>query len=340
MLTSCHGQVKPLGQNEPTVSPIEQAKIPRPQGPNKDVRIVTCMEDTAGNVWFGTLGEGLFKYDGKSFVHYGVEQGLNSNYIYSILQDKTGTIWVGTNKELNRFNSKQFTSTPIVLGNNNLTVANSSGQTKSPIENTVWCMMQDRNRTIWFGTDDGIFCYDGNVFTRFLDAQFLNNKDHLQLKGIFSILEAKNGSLWFAECAGEGIARLDGHTLATVIPYREIGRTDRIIADQQDNLWFATAFKGIGKYDGKTYTPNIFNDPDPNGAFNILADAKGNLWFDTPTGLGFYNGKTRHLFTEIAGTSTRDFMPLLVDKVGNIWFSGKGMSLYKYDGKTLINYSE
>jgi hypothetical protein len=52
-------------------------------------------------------------------------------------------------------------------------------------------------------------------------------------------------------------------TLSTIIPYKEIRRTDRIIEDKKNNLWFATAFKGIGRYDGKTYTQNIFKAPNP-----------------------------------------------------------------------------
>ncbi|NTW33469.1 MAG: hypothetical protein HGB12_12745, partial [Bacteroidetes bacterium] len=52
------------------------------------------IEDADGNLWFGSNGEGLYKYDGKLFVHFGMEQGLSSNTIYSILQDNTGNYYV------------------------------------------------------------------------------------------------------------------------------------------------------------------------------------------------------------------------------------------------------
>jgi len=339
-LTSCNGQVKPVTQkdNENTLS--GQAKIPLPKGANKDVRIVAGIEDTDGNLWFSSIGEGLFKYDGKLFVHFGFEQGLNSNFIYSIFQDKTGNIWVGTNKGLNRFDGNKFVSVPVVLNNNSSAYFNNSNNISTPAENTVWSMMQDRNGTIWFGTDEDVYCYNGKTFSRFLDNQTVVNKDSLKLKGIFSILEAKNGNIWFAECAGEGVSCFDGKTLNTIIPYKEIRRTDRIIEDKQNNLWFATAFNGIGKYDGKTYTQNIFKAPDGNGSYNILEDAIGNIWFDTEDGLGFYDGKTLNILTEKDGTITKDFIPILLDKSGNLWFSSKGMKLFKNDGKTFTNFSE
>jgi ligand-binding sensor domain-containing protein len=297
------------------------------------------IEDADGNLWFGSYGEGLYKYDGKLFVHFGMEQGLNSNTIYSIIQDKTGNIWVGTNKGLNRFDGIKFVSIPIVLNNNTSSYLSNSNNI-TPTENAVWSMLQDKNGTIWFGTDDGVYCYKAKEFTRFLDNQTVTNKDSLNLKGIFSILEAKNGNIWFAECAGEGVSSFDGKSLSIIIPYKEIGRTDRIIEDKQSNLWFATAFKGVGKYDGKTFTQNIFKDQHQNGSYNILEDTNENIWFDTQDGLGFYDSKTLNILTEKDGTITKDFIPILLDKSGNLWFSSKGMKLFKYDGKTFTNFSE
>lgn len=343
--TSCNGQIRPT----PSSSQLVQAKISLPKGKNMDVRIVTGIEDKDGNLWFGSIGEGLFKYDGKLFVHFGMEQGLNSDNIYSILQDKNGTIWVGTNKGLNCFDRNKFVSIPIVLKDNYSSHHNNTIYKNSPTENTVWSIMQDRNETIWFGTNDGVYCYDAHlnekvgtreVFSSFLDNQTIINKDSLKLKGIFSIIEAKNGTIWFAECADEGISCYDGKTLKNIIPYKEIRRTDRILEDKQNNLWFATAFKGIGKFDGKNYTQNIFKDQDLNGSYNILADANGHLWFDTFDGLGFYDGKKLNILTDLDSIVVKNFIPILLDKSENVWFSSKGMKLYKFDGKNFTNYSE
>jgi ligand-binding sensor domain-containing protein len=317
-----------------------QPKLVKTQNMNTDARISNGIQDSDGNLWFGSIGEGLYKYDGNLFVHFSMQQGLNSNIIYSILQDKAGNIWVGTNKGLNCFDKNRFKSIPITLNNNKSFNLNHYNNNNPIIENAVWSMMQDKSGTIWLGTDDGVYLYNGKVFTRFLDNQTLINKDSLKLKGIFSILEAKNGTIWFTECADEGVSSFDGKTLSQIIPYEKIGRTDRIIEDNKSNLWFATAFKGVGRYDGKTFTQNVFHQKNLDGQYNILEDSKGNLWFDTQDGLGYYDGKSFDLFTEKDGIVIKDFIPVLLDKLGNIWFSSKGMKLYKYDGKTFTNYSE
>ena len=66
-LISCNGQVKSVTQKDKENTLSGQAKIPTPKGTNKDARIVAGIEDTNGNLWFSSIGEGVFKYDGISF---------------------------------------------------------------------------------------------------------------------------------------------------------------------------------------------------------------------------------------------------------------------------------
>jgi ligand-binding sensor domain-containing protein len=339
-LTSCEGQVKTERKNGKEAKATLLTKISKPQGLNKDAMVCIGMQDNEGNIWFGSVGEGLYKFDGKHFTHFSTEQGLSSNILYSILQDKSGNIWVGTKKGLDRFDGQKFVSIPIVVNSSHSPYLISSSNNGTPSENAVWSLMQDRSGMIWIGTDEAVYCYNGNGFSRFLDNHFVNNKDGLKLKGIFSILEDKNGTIWFAECSDEGVSSYDGKKLSIVIPYKEIGRTDRIIEDNHNKLWFATAFKGIGLYDGKSYTKNVFKSKGLDGSYNILEDSKGNIWFDTQDGLGFYDGTMLQIFTEKNGMDIRDFMPVLLDKFGNVWFSSKGMKLYKYDGKAFMDFSE
>lgn len=75
--------------------------------------------DTSGNVWFG--GEeslstvenegGIWRYDGKSFKNYTTTDGISKYAVFSMLQDKKGTIWFGTrNTGLYKFDGKYFTN--------------------------------------------------------------------------------------------------------------------------------------------------------------------------------------------------------------------------------------
>jgi len=316
-----------------------QSKLPKTKGSNKGTIIDFGIQDKHGNLWFGSNGDGLYRYDGKAFVRYSMNDGLNSDIIYSIIEDKVGNIWVGTKKGLNRFDGKKFVSIPIVLNYNASLFSNNTNRNIPSVENAVLCMMQDKYGVIWFGTDDGVFCYNGTEFTSFLNNQNLINKDSLQLKAIFSILEAKNGNIWFTACASEGISMFDGKTLSNIIPYKTVGRTDRVIEDNKGNLWFASVFKGLGRFDGKIFTQNVFNEKASKGPSNIIEDSNGQIWFDTQNGLASYDGKTLKVFTENDVISNKHLVPILKDKSGDLWFSSYGMGLYKYDGIKFISYS-
>lgn len=336
--TSCNGQIKTETHLEKETK-IKGLKIPKPQGLNKDADIGFGTQDKEGNIWFGSYGEGVFKYDGKFFTQYTTSEGLNSNTTYSIVEDKAGNIWVGTNKGLNRFDGKYFENISVVLSSTNSLLPNFNNN-NSPTENKFWSMMVDTKGIVWFGTDDGVYCFNGTKFTRFLDSHNLLNKDSLQLKGIFSIIEAKDGKVWFTACQSEGVSSFDGKTLSNVIPYKDVGRTDRVIEDKNGTLWFACVFKGVGRYDGKRYTKNMFNEKAINGPSNIIEDAKGNIWFDTQEGLSYYDGNTLKIFKENDSIPNKKLIPVFLDKAGHLWLSGKGMKLYQYiDGK-FISYSE
>ncbi len=337
LFTSCNGQVKTEVHKENIAKNIS-SKIPKPRGLNKDADIGFGIHDKEGNIWFGTYGEGVFKFDGKTFTNYTMNEGLNSNTIYSIVEDKEGNIWVGTNKGLNHFNGHTFQNIPIIFGSTVMLPSNASDY--PPAENSVWSMMVDRKGTIWLGTNDGVYCYKGKEFTRFIENQNIVNKDSLKLKAIFSILETRDGNIWFTACQSEGVSKFDGKTLSNIFPYKDVRRTDRVIEDKSGNLWFACVFKGVGKYDRKTYTENVFNEKPINGPSNIIEDAKGNIWFDSQNGLCYYDGKTLKVFKEGDGIPAKKLIPVFSDNSGRLWFSSKGMGLYQFHDGKFIAYSE
>lgn len=66
---------------------------------------VSAMLETSDGIWLGTYGEGLVKIDNKGVVlqKFGFNEGLQSNFVYSIVQNNK-TIIVGTGSGVNVFN--------------------------------------------------------------------------------------------------------------------------------------------------------------------------------------------------------------------------------------------
>ncbi len=122
---------------------------------------IACgLRDKTGNLWFGTDGGGVSRYDGKSFTNFTTAQGLANNGVLSITEDKTGNLWFGTQGGVSRYDGKSFTNFTTAQG-----LAN----------NTVFSITEDGHQlgtdgarmngggNLWFGTNGGgVSRYDGS----------------------------------------------------------------------------------------------------------------------------------------------------------------------------------
>ncbi|MDI9338168.1 MAG: two-component regulator propeller domain-containing protein, partial [Alphaproteobacteria bacterium] len=77
--------------NEPVNNDVQKEKNDVKQIKNIENGVVQrFLKDKSGNLWFGTTDNGLYKYDGKSFKQFTINDGLDCNKIYCILQGKDG----------------------------------------------------------------------------------------------------------------------------------------------------------------------------------------------------------------------------------------------------------
>jgi ligand-binding sensor domain-containing protein len=65
--------------------------------------VVSLEVDRQGNVWAGTWGGGLSRFDGKRWITYTTAEGLPGNHIFMLHVDGAGKLWIGTNNGLTAF---------------------------------------------------------------------------------------------------------------------------------------------------------------------------------------------------------------------------------------------
>lgn len=300
------------------------------------------MEDKAGNLWFGTTGDGVYKYDGQQFINFTTKQGLISNAIWSLLEDQKGNILIGTDAGLSLFNGKAINSIPIEASLGFTT--NDYGSSK----NAIWSMLLDSKGKIWLGTGDGVFCYDGKSFSRFLKQGQVLNPQSLTLKMVDDLFEDQHGIIWFASGMPpglEGVCRFDGKSVTSVKPNGD-SWIRYIVPDKKGWIWFGGRLKGNFYYDGKAFV-NFTQRTDIGNV--MLCDAAGNLWFcgnegdknyESKDGIWRYDGKTFVNFSTKEGMGKEFVHSMLQDKKGNIWIGTRNTGLYRYDGKKITRFSE
>lgn len=70
-------------------------------------RVFSIGEDRAGNIWFGTVESGAWRYDGRSLRNYTAKDGLTSKDIFAIYTDRHGDLWL-TGNGVFKFNGASF----------------------------------------------------------------------------------------------------------------------------------------------------------------------------------------------------------------------------------------
>jgi len=62
---------------------------------NVKLEFTAITQDTDGHIWAATYGDGVFKFIEDTIKYFSTENGLKSNYCYSLIADDHGKVWVG-----------------------------------------------------------------------------------------------------------------------------------------------------------------------------------------------------------------------------------------------------
>jgi ligand-binding sensor domain-containing protein len=193
------------------------------------------------------------------------------------------------------------------------------------INNTVYAINEDDKGNLWFGTDQGVYKYDGKSFRNYAQKDGLG---HLEItrKGI---LFDKSGTLWV--CTHGGVYLYDpfaesiggqSFTLFQELSHLNIAG---ILEDKNGNIWFSSTEKGLFRYDGNTVVNIEKTDGlGTNYAGGMAQDKEGNLWVTSKNGICKYDGETINEYTAKDGLGGTEFWGIYIEQSGIIWITARG----------------
>ena len=77
--------------------------------PSYNPNYVFCVTATPDDqIWAGTWGGGVSRYDGKQWTSYTTHDGLAGNIVFSMARAPDGAMWFGTNNGVSRFDGKTW----------------------------------------------------------------------------------------------------------------------------------------------------------------------------------------------------------------------------------------
>lgn len=303
--------------------------------------IQSIIEDKSGNLWFGTKGGGVAKYDGQNFTNFTQNEGLGNNNVSCLFEDENGNLWFGTwGGGVTKYDGQTFTRFTAKEGLSS---------------DYVFSIMGDRSGNLWIGTwQGGVSKYDASADAGKTFAHF-TTKEGLSFNSILSIIEDRSGNLWMGTDGG-GVSKYDGKTF-THFTTKE-GLSHNIVTciteDRNGNLWFGTQGGGISKYDGQSLSAGQagfthFTQKEGlrnNFVLSIIEDKDGNLWFSnwgggvTKFDASDDAGQRFTYFPVLEGLRNANVQSILEDKSGNLWFGTGGDGISKYSGQGLKHFTQ
>jgi ligand-binding sensor domain-containing protein len=301
--------------------------------------------DSSGDLWFGTVGDGLYVYTVNGFKHYDVTSGLHNNSVWCMAESNDGVLWFGTDDGLSKYENGIFEHVPIPFSDTTGVWMEQVYPIINP--NAVHSLMIDENDKLWLGTcGAGAYHYDGKTFDSYLTEVGIKMDDSLHHNWISCIIEDENGNVWFSSMSRGGAIRFDGTSFHQYLPkdglFSDMVRT--IFQDQSGRIWFGYKAQhdgGLTLFDGGLFKNYFKADGLCNHSIrNIFEDSRGHLWLSGDLNyLCIYNGSTFSKFISQEGDSYSEILFTLEDRSNNIWFGGKH-GLWKFDGEKVLKMSQ
>ena len=324
--------------------------------------IMIIFQDKKNIYWFGSRGQGVFRYDGKVMQHYTMKQGLVNNDIWGIQEDKSGNIYFDTQEGVSKFDGQTFST---------LMVSNFS--------NNDWAAAGPDD--LWFKGNwnkNGAYRYDGKYFHQ---HSFPKNKIAEDVRGnspnmtwspygIYSIYEDRKGNAWFGtsnvglyRChVPPGNSSTSGSSLSwmyedqlTNVPGGGSFGIRSIFEDKDGKFWFCNTHyrytieledsitndqrfirykreKGIDNFKSTEGKDHIY-------FLSITEDDKHDLWMVTYNeGVWHYDWKNMTQYVIHEGDKTITLFSIYKDNNGVLWLGTHANGAYKFNGTSFERF--
>ncbi len=234
---------------------------------------IPCIkQDTKGNLWIGTYGDGVYVYNGSRFYRIDLNLELYKQTILDCYFDKRDNVWLATlNHGVAQYNTGSKTFNWIT-------------ENEGLSNNHVRSIIQDKSGNYWFGTSGGGVCnYFGKQFTVYDKSSGLGGNF------IYSIFRDSKQRLWVGT-SDKGVTLFDS---LRFINYNSLNgfadvKIKAINEDNAGNIYFGTDGQGVFVFNNEQgLVFNAITELNKKYIRAIEKDKDGNLWIAT-AGVGLY----------------------------------------------------
>jgi signal transduction histidine kinase/sugar lactone lactonase YvrE len=324
--------------------------------PRLIVSSIAILADDQGSIWATTLVEGLYrladparlagwtdKAVDASAESFKQKDGLSSDHIESILEDREGNIWIGTSAGLDRF--RQSTVVPVAFppaylylsllngDQGSIWVASQNHPTNrikdgrligtdalaAKVPSSI-CTYRDANGTVWVTTARYLRRLDGDNVTDLPYPDYPGPNNDFVGSGV-AMTEDREGNLWVS-LKDKGVYRLEnGHWTSLVSMGGPLGFALSAFTDPLGRIWFGYHDKSVVMVEQKNI--RVFTDKDGAtvGKVRSIHGSGSHVWIAGDDGVAFFDGRGFRTLTPADGSSFHDIFGILETAGHSLWFS-------------------
>jgi signal transduction histidine kinase/ligand-binding sensor domain-containing protein len=306
--------------------------------------------DREGTLWLA-VREGLLRFaspsDLSQYTHFhpragGVPytplEGLSSDVVWSLLEDREGNVWAATNSGLDQFSSQAFQRASIPMQRQTQAVigAGEDGSVWAGNFNTppvqlingeirtfpelkgpeIAAVLQGSDHTVWVAKG-GHELWKGRA-GRFRRVEY---PERWKSSRILAMANGPGGSLWVSFLE-HGLYRLDGKTWEDenkVFGFPENSKITSLGSDASGVIWTALRSTLYEYKDSKLYR---FDEPEFASVSNVLQVYGRDVWLGGAYRLSVFRDGVLHVFRGTDGEDFRGTSGIVETSTGDVWLNG------------------
>ena len=327
--------------------------------------------DNEGNIWITTFGKGVYCLNNLYLKTYNENDGLSNNNVYSIVQEKTGKLIIGTFNGVNILDDDKFYP---VMSNSGKTITENINSITN-FNNELYVCGAFGGSDIFNVSHKGVklhllvssaFGMSTNGYYLFgnwdnsieihKEFNFENNKsfrsylfgDSTNTNRINNIFEDSDKNIWVG--TGLGLCRLSN--LDSIKGIKELRKSffptypilnakiNSIFQGENKTVWFA-GDKGIASYNLKNDSIKVFTNIkgyDLSSSTSIVDDNKKRIWVGNMKGLFLIDGNLIQHLNSQTGLPSNEVFSLFYDKKNNQLYIGTSNGFSILDVKLFDSY--
>jgi len=307
-----------------------------PELDGSKVAVLALLLDRENALWVGTAKNGVYRIYRDKVEHFGSTDGLSSDYVYKLFEDREGNVWAATSKGIDNFRDLRIVSFSMSEGlsteevdsvfasrDGGIWIGGPSSMdllrdghisyvlAERKLSGGATSFFEDHANRLWVGIDNTLRVYENGKF------RLITSKKGGPIGMVYSITEDTDHNIW-VESSGP-LSRIRDFKVEEEFSSRQIPAAFRVVADPKSGIWLGLINGDLARHqDGQTETFH-FEHAQKSRVEQVVVNPDGSVLGATAHGLiGWREGRQLTL-TPQNGLPCEITYASIFDAQGDLW---------------------